>query len=100
MGWEKRNKSKSALGKISQANAMIESLKNTTIGGIAESVNTLASNYILLNELVNTLSNTISTIQTNIEGLNNSSSLNEEAMVTINEAITILNQKVAALEAI
>ena len=39
--WNRKDKSKSALGKINQANAVIDALKNTTIGGLAESLNTL-----------------------------------------------------------
>jgi hypothetical protein len=44
----KRDKSKSALGKINQANAIIDNLKDSTIGSLTDSVNTLSTNYNLI----------------------------------------------------
>lgn len=96
--WNRRNKSKSALGKINQANEVIENLKNTTIGGLAEAVNTLSINYGLIYEGMQELSNDLSNLGLDYESLSNSSTSNTQQIQTINQSITTLNQKMSAVE--
>ncbi len=96
--WNRRNKSKSALGKINQANEVIENLKNTTIGGLAEAVNTLSINYGLIYEGMQELSNDLSNLGLDYESLSNSSTSNTQQIQTINQSITTLNQKMNAAE--
>ena len=96
--WNRRNKSKSALGKIKQANEAIENLKNTTIGGLAEAVNTLSINYGLIYEGMQELSNDLSNLGLDYESLSNSSTSNTQQIQTINQSITTLNQKMNAAE--
>lgn len=82
--WNKRDKSIVALARINQANAIIDNIKDSELGNITSSINTLRINYELLYANVENISQTITTLN--------------EQMQNISKIITTLNQRLTTLE--
>ena len=81
----KRDKSKSALGKINQANAIIDNLKDSTIGSLIDSVNTLSTNYDLIYNDIQELIDDLSTLNSNYSSLSDSNISNTKQIQNINQ---------------
>lgn len=96
--WNKRDKSKSAFGRINQANSMIDALKNTSIAGLADSIQTLTTNYGLLNNSLEELYQDVSDIGSSYEELLANSNNNSQIMTNINNSINTINQKITTFE--